>query len=305
MEGLYILSKNGSNRIMTGTRDDTLALVLKRPNLEVMRLTLKPADIIWLAAAENHAMLELFYVIDGRMTVYPDDGDPIELGRDDAVYAEHLLKDIRVTAEEFTDVLYITNLPVFDGLCSFNRDLHSLLVLIDEKDSVTMLHSKNVLRYTMALYGELKPAGIVLDDLANAALFHDVGKCYVPDEILKKTGLLTVEEFDIMKLHPINSYDILTGVFSPAAAEIARCHHERLDGSGYPDGLDGADIGMGPRIIAVADAFDAMTTPRTYNRIKTPEVAIAELKSFPRKYDKNVVDALDRLYSSGGITLVG
>lgn len=114
-----------------------------------------------------------------------------------------------------------------------------------------------------------------------AAPMHDVGKVAIPDLILLKPGKLTTEEFELMKRHALIGHEILRDSSSPklqAAAVIALSHHERLDGSGYPDGLSGDDIPLHGRIVAVADVFDALTSERPYKRAWTLEQAAAYLR---------------------------
>jgi len=120
--------------------------------------------------------------------------------------------------------------------------------------------------------------------IAKSAPLHDIGKIAIPDHILLKPGKLTPAEFDIMKTHAQRGYDMLRtagehmgeqGDFLEMAMEIARCHHEKWDGSGYPDGLAGEQIPLAARLMAVADVFDALTTSRPYKTAMTREQAVA------------------------------
>src|SRR5690606_9716812 len=113
-----------------------------------------------------------------------------------------------------------------------------------------------------------------------AAPLHDVGKIAIPDAILRKEGRLTDEEFAVMRQHTVVGARILGGGRSDlmaVAESIALSHHERWDGSGYPDGLRGEEIPMHARIVAIADVYDAVTTPRHYRSPWSPEVAIREI----------------------------
>ena len=111
-----------------------------------------------------------------------------------------------------------------------------------------------------------------------AATYHDIGKIGVPDAILNSTTKLSDEEFQQIKKHPENSRQILEGLFGKEVAFIAACHHERWDGKGYPYGLKGEEIPFGARLIAIADAYDAMTTNRSYRQSLSKEEAIKRLK---------------------------
>jgi HD-GYP domain-containing protein (c-di-GMP phosphodiesterase class II) len=131
-----------------------------------------------------------------------------------------------------------------------------------------------------------------------SSLLHDVGKIGIEDRILRKPGALTTEEFEVMKTHPPKGAAILGGI--PQMREIIpgiRHHHEKWRGGGYPDGLEGERIPVIARIIGVADAFDAMTTNRPYQKGMTFEKASARLNELcPSVYDPVVMDSFNRAY---------
>ena len=114
--------------------------------------------------------------------------------------------------------------------------------------------------------------------LARAALLHDIGKLAMPEAVLRKPAPLTVEEQNLIRQHPQIAADLIAGVPYLAAAELVRDAHERIDGLGYPNGTPAADVALGARIIAVADAFDAMTRPRVFRDAITPAEALTELE---------------------------
>lgn len=139
--------------------------------------------------------------------------------------------------------------------------------------------------------------------LYRASPLHDIGKVAIPDVILKKPGTLTEAEFAVVKQHTVIGDDMLTlaarqlptADYMPMAAEIARSHHERFDGSGYPDGLSGTDIPLAARIVTVADVFDALTSKRTYKpSFKTSEAIEIIKKNAGTHFDPAVVDAFCR-----------
>ncbi|HLS91066.1 MAG TPA: HD domain-containing phosphohydrolase, partial [Limnochordia bacterium] len=114
------------------------------------------------------------------------------------------------------------------------------------------------------------------------AALHDVGKIGIPDNILKKPGKLTQEEFEIVRTHPLIGYRMLEQPLLaqfPVALDLVRHHHERFDGNGYPDRLKGTEISLGARLLALADAFDVMTTDRPYKKRKSIQEARAEVAS--------------------------
>lgn len=129
--------------------------------------------------------------------------------------------------------------------------------------------------------------------LARAALLHDIGKQYVPVEILEKPGKLDAREWAIIERHPMTGHRVLVGVGLVAEARIVLHHHERFDGGGYPTGRAGTGIPLESRILAVADSFDAMTSHRPYREALSPQDAVAELLSVAgRQCDPACVEAL-------------
>ncbi len=182
----------------------------------------------------------------------------------------------------------------------FKGSIKTLAAAIDAKDPYTRGHSERVTEYSLTIARELDLSQEELDNLENAALLHDIGKIGIRDDILQKPGDLTEEEFKIMKMHPEFGAKIIEQIpkLKPSIAGV-RYHHERLDGSGYPVGLKGDEIPLSARIIAVADAFDAMTTERPYQKPFTPMAAFERLKFLTEKgkFDVKVVNALIRAYN--------
>ncbi len=172
---------------------------------------------------------------------------------------------------------------------------------IDAKDEYTRGHSKRVSEYSVAIAKEL---GIPAKDVRNIraiALLHDIGKIGVPDAVLNKPGRLTQEEYQLMKQHTIIGAEILKDIEMLPGIDIgAKYHHERYDGQGYPDGLKGSEIPEIARIIAVADAYDAMTSNRIYRRRLSSEKVLAELESgIGTQFDPKAADALITLLKEG------
>jgi putative nucleotidyltransferase with HDIG domain len=174
---------------------------------------------------------------------------------------------------------------------------------VDEKDPYTRGHSDRVTRYSMLLATELGLPKEEIEKIRIAAQLHDVGKIGIEDRILKKPGKLTAEEFEIMKTHTTKGATILRPV--EKLREMLpgiELHHESLDGRGYPHGLKGEQIPLMPRIIMVADTFDAMTTNRPYQTAMTPEFAVNTIeKLVGSKFDATVVAALKVIFSRGEI----
>jgi diguanylate cyclase (GGDEF)-like protein/PAS domain S-box-containing protein len=145
--------------------------------------------------------------------------------------------------------------------------LNALVSAVDNKDRYTRRHSEDVLRYSVQIATELGLDEQTMFHVKVAALLHDVGKIGVPDEILRKPGKLTDEEFGAIKQHPVMGAIMVHAVPGfEAILDAVRYHHERWDGNGYPDGLAGTDIPLLGRLMAVADAYSAMTTDRPYRK---------------------------------------
>ena len=185
----------------------------------------------------------------------------------------------------------------------FLGTIRALAAAIDAKDPYTRGHSARVNRYTLVLARQLGLSAPDIRDIDIASLLHDVGKIGVDDAILKKPGLLTPEEFEVMKTHTTQGAAIMSEI--PKMKEILpglRSHHERWKGGGYPDGLSGEQIPLMARIIAVADTFDAMTTDRPYQRAMTLEAAHARINQLKGvALDERVVEAFNRAFLAGEI----
>ena len=159
------------------------------------------------------------------------------------------------------------------------RVVQSLARAIDAKDAYTNGHSSRVAEYAREIAGRCGYSFRKQNEIYVTGLLHDVGKIGVPDNIINKPGRLTPEEYEIIKTHPVIGEKILQSIRErPELAVGARWHHERYDGTGYPDGLAGGDIPEIARIIAVADAYDAMTSRRSYRDVLPAEQVRAELE---------------------------
>jgi len=185
----------------------------------------------------------------------------------------------------------------------FNSVLHVLAVSIDARDSLTADHSEKVTEYAMGICNELDLSWDECEMIRVASLLHDYGKIGVEDSILKKAGPLTDSESEKVKTHAGKTREILSridfeGIYREVP-EIAGAHHERVDGSGYPQRLKGDQIPLGAKIIGVADYFDAITSKRHYREPMEIQDAFATLRGeIGRYFDKDIVDALIRHYSA-------
>jgi putative nucleotidyltransferase with HDIG domain len=157
--------------------------------------------------------------------------------------------------------------------------LNGLVTAIDHKDRYTKKHSEDVTQYALALADALQLSDETMSAVRIAGLLHDVGKIGVPDGILRKPGKLTDQEFEVMKGHVTISSLIIHGLpYLTDIIDAVAHHHERWDGRGYPNGCTGTDIPLLGRVMAVADAFSAMTLDRPYRAAMSVEAALAEIE---------------------------
>ncbi|HLV96074.1 MAG TPA: HD domain-containing phosphohydrolase [Candidatus Acidoferrales bacterium] len=210
----------------------------------------------------------------------------------------HMAGDIEQYVEKLKDAA-AENRELFLG------SIRMLAAAIDEKDPYTRGHSGRVAKYSLIIGDILGLNTEDLDRLRISALLHDVGKIGVDDRVLKKPGKLTEEEFDLMKQHPTKGANIMRGVAQLRdVLPGIELHHERMDGCGYPYGLQGEQIPMMARIIAVADTLDAITTNRPYQSAMDLGFALERIRSLAiAKFDGQVVAALDQAVQSGRLRL--
>ena len=204
---------------------------------------------------------------------------------------ERFVEDLKRAADE--------NRALFMG------SIQMLAGAVDEKDPYTRGHSDRVTRYSLLIAKEMNEPPEFLATLQISAQLHDVGKIGIEDHILKKPGALTQEEFEVMKTHTTKGANILRPVTQLAEMLPGiELHHEALDGRGYPYGLQGDQIPLLARVIAVADTFDALTTNRPYQQAHTPEQALQIIKNLAgKRLDPQAVAALLAVYERGDIKI--
>ncbi len=179
------------------------------------------------------------------------------------------------------------------------RAAENLIRIVDSKDTYTGEHSDAVGRLVEAIARDLGLDEEAVQQLRLAGLLHDIGKIAVPDAVLQKAGALDPEERALVRAHVQFGYSLLEGLGIDPVDTWVLHHHEHWDGSGYPDGLAGEEIPLGSRVILVADAFDAMTTDRTYRPALGPQDALVELRRRSGvQFDPDAVAALERVLAA-------
>lgn len=169
-------------------------------------------------------------------------------------------------------------------------------------DAALWAHSCHVAKYAAAFAKQLSLSRAAVTDVCVAGLLHDVGKVFLPPAVLHKPGPLTTDEYALMRLHPAQGAQMLVAAAAPVAVvEAVRDHHERWDGGGYTAGRSGAAISTGGRVLAVADALDAILCDRAYSRSKPLAWALAEIaRCAGGQFDPAVVAALERVVVAQG-----
>lgn len=212
-----------------------------------------------------------------------------------------LAQGFNIMAEDIQQ--YISNLKQAsdENRQLFIDSIEMIAAAVDAKDPYTKGHSSRVSQYSVILAKEIGLDEQEIELVRDSATLHDVGKIGVDDQVLRKPGVLSDEEFELMKRHTIMGFEIVRQVQQLAdTLPGIRWHHESLDGSGYPDGLKGDEIPLLVRIIAVADTFDAITTDRPYQSGRDFPSTLDILKRHAgTRYDPIVVDALHSAYAKG------
>ena len=207
-----------------------------------------------------------------------------------------------IYALEEISLLYIS---LSDSKINLKTDeLSKQIERLENKDDYLKGHNYRVSKYALIILEEM---GLKLntDNLNYAASYHDIGKIKISPDIVHKESSLTPKEFEVMKMHPIYSYEIIKPILGEDIAYIAKCHHEKLDGSGYPLHLKGDAIPIEAQIIAVADIFDALTTKRTYRDAYSfnDAIKIMEADVINHKINKEAYNALKKAINDDLIKL--
>jgi HD-GYP domain-containing protein (c-di-GMP phosphodiesterase class II) len=179
--------------------------------------------------------------------------------------------------------------------------VQAAVAITEARDPYTAGHERRVGQLAVAIAAEMGFGKDALKGLQVGAALHDIGKIFVPAEILNKPGSLSDTEFSIIKTHPAGGYEILKVIRFPwPVADMALQHQERLDGSGYPEGLKDGEIMLESRILAVADVVEAMSSHRPYRAALGMDAALAEIKkNRGTLFDAEVVDITLRLFKEG------
>ncbi len=235
------------------------------------------------------------------VSVFPDKAkDEVELikSADDALYRAKFFNKNRV--ETYISILDDLKKNIDDKDIELVTSIKTLISIINAKDRYTYSHVERVVIYSRLLADKLNLSDVDKSNLIYGAYMHDIGKINIAKEILVKRMKLEKEEWEELKQHPENGVEIIKSVESlKDVIPLIKHHHERYDGKGYPDGLSGENIPYLARVLTVVDSFDAMTSNRPYNRRKTYEEGIQELrKCSGEQFDPEIAKAFIEVIES-------
>ena len=283
------IRKKGESLETVSSKAIEVQLLVAGSGLEIHQGRLNQGKRITLVPSGK--AVETYYILEGQLRSDAAAGS-IDVGTGDYLVTESLTESYTLLAQTDVRFLYFTSQPTFHEISEELGDLMRLAVEVEVKDGYTAEHCRRLQVLSYAAGQELGLAQDRLYLLDYGAYLHDVGKVKVPANILRKPSTLTQAEWALVKKHPTFGRELLEKTYLKRAGIIVEQHHERLDGSGYPHALSGEGVLVESYIVAVADAYDAMTTDRPYRRAAPPEQAFAELRKYAGiYYPKEVVSA--------------
>lgn len=215
MEGVFINKRNTDNT--TPEMSAGVKLLAKSGEIEIMEQSFIAGDTVWLSPADDPEAMEFFFIHSGEIELELED-ETCLLSAGDSITLKGLKRDIIVKSKSSTQLLYVSNIPVYNYTHNFETYLKTLITQIDSKDHYTARHSMNVMTYSLTIYKEIigsqKDNETRFKDIVVASLFHDVGKCNTPDEILKKKGKLESEEMKVIRHHPVDTGGCLENIIT-------------------------------------------------------------------------------------------
>ncbi len=287
---LILMSRDSENFKLVHTRNVELpSLVIPRFELPFSEGSAKEIEISKIPVLSNHiqSTSEKFYVFDVRI------GGEIKAKFfiEKSPFSEEEMKLLRILNSLYSTMIATHEYIINQG--KFQKDIILTIIrILEYHDAYTKGHSKNVATIASLIAEKMGLSDEEIRKSYWAGLVHDIGKIVVSDSILNKEGKLTIEEFEVIKKHPVYGHDFLSN--STELKELAvyvLSHHERWDGTGYPYGLKGEEIPLIARIISVADAWDAMKSKRSYRNSLSDEEALEQLiQHSGKQFDPKVVN---------------
>lgn len=292
MEALEIIRRdNGIDKFQSFIHKNDSVLVVSENGFQVI-LYHMPKNLVGILDPLDEGIVETYSILEGKIKLIGqneentfDRGDSFTLKGTPYAIPFQVIDDLTLVVS--------TNSMNYLSDKEKNKELTKIMNDLQNSDGDTKDHCERVKELGLSMIRYIPYDYAKLENFLYAARFHDCGKIHVPLEILVKPAKLNQQEYEIMKTHPYESYKIVKNYFGDDIANIVLQHHERLDGKGYPYGLYEDDICIEAKIIAVADAFDAMVTTRPYNKGKSVQEAVDELiRNIGTQFDKTCVQAL-------------
>lgn len=274
-------------------------LLSTHPHVEVTRLTIRRGGNLTLLPLD--AVSESLYILSGELGCTLPSG-PAVFSAGSCLTAKEIPEHFRLEALSDVSLLYIPSVPQFHVFSEELGQLQKLAVEIELKDGYTAGHCGRIRDLACATGQKLGLSSSRLHMLDYGAFLHDVGKIRLPLSLLNKPTEPTPQEWELIRQHPVYGRELLEDTFMKEAGKIVEQHHEHFDGSGYPFGLSGEEILTEAYIVAVTDAFDAMTTDRPYRGAISEAEAVAELRAYAGvHYPVEIVEAFCEVVAKTGV----
>ncbi|MBN2795665.1 MAG: HD-GYP domain-containing protein [Clostridia bacterium] len=290
MKGFTVLDKDRPLK-MYENRAGIFKLLINNEDLELFESNIYPGKSIICQPYESINSTNIIFLLEGKL-FHTNERKFVNTG--DILFFKDLDVTHHLSVVKQTRLLMVRNSKHFIEQASTTDRIYEMIHQIQEKDQYTEDHSNNTGNLAVQIATMMKLSEKKIQNILLAGKIHDVGKLNIPIEIINKPGKLTVEEFEIVKKHSQYGYDIvMKEIGKNEIAKIVLDHHERLDGSGYPNNLQGDEISIEARIMAVADSYDAMISSRPYKEPISVKDAIEDLRrNVGTWYDKDVVASL-------------
>lgn len=289
--GLFV---RGQNEYIERSEQQSgeLRLLASADGTEIMVQNIRPGETCFIEPSDNCSTMEFFYILKGEVEIVGEH-DTRKLTVGDYFYVYQLKQTVQFRTLTEVSLLYSTTSPQFNFITNVINGILDLADQVNEKDPYTFQHNERVKDYAIKISDKLNLDIDRKQNILFAALFHDVGKVDLSGELLTKKEELTRDEWHLIKEHPKVGSEMLAETHFSEIAEIVLQHHERIDGSGYPQGLRDEEIMFEAKIIAVADVFDAMTSDRAYRPAIAVDMAMKEIVSMKGiLFDDVIVDTL-------------
>ncbi len=296
MKGLRV-EQDGACLESVAKKTTAIKLLARAGEVEVMLQTVKAAKPFSLTPWQG---FEFAFITDGTL-IWDDNGKEVTLSKGDYIVATNLVQTAYFRTVTDVTFMYVASPPVFGFVSENIKQWLDLARDIEVKDMYTEEHCKRIERLSTRIGEKLRLSGGQMVRLVDAAYLHDLGKTAIPEEVLTKPTKLSEEEWELIRRHPTEGRQILQDTFISEVGYIIEQHHEREDGKGYPLGLEGREISIEAKIIAVADAYDAMTSDRPYRKALTEQQAIEEIiRQRGAQFSPEVVDAFMEIMREDG-----